>query len=127
MSETQFGRQFFDRHMEYIMAKDMEAMIRETYTEDASLYNAIPFLDTPPPNVITGHDALIKAFEDYLAYQGEIQVTSLYNFLNTPAVISFQATFVSPKTGLWVVGDTWMMRGEKIFRHFGFAHRLGDA
>lgn len=127
MSEPGFGKKFFDRHMEYIVAKDMAGMIKDTYTEDAALYNAFPFLDTPPPNVITGHDTLIKVFEQYLEYQGEIQVTSLYNFLDTPEVISFQATFISPKTGNWAVGDTWLMRGEKIFRHFGFAHRLGDA
>ena len=127
MSETGFGKQFFDRHMAYIGAKDIAGMVKDNYTEDAILYNAFPFLDTPPPNIITGQDALIKAFEQYMEYQGEIQVTSLWNFLDTPEVISFQATFTSPKTGNWAVGDIWLMRGEKIYRHFGVAHRLGDA
>lgn len=125
MWELGFGRKFFDRHMEYIVAKDMEGMIRDTYTEDAALYNAFPFLDEPPPNVIRGQEALIKVFNQYLDYQGEIQVMSLCKFLDSEEVISFQATFISKKTGVWAVGDTWLMQGEKIHRHFGFAHRIG--
>lgn len=126
MSNTP-GREFFDTHMKYIVAGDMVGMVTDTYTEDAILYNAFPFLDTPPPNVIKGREALIKAFEAYLAYQGEIQVDSLYNFLETEDVISFQATITSPKTGKWAVGDVWTLEDGKISRHFGFAHRLGDA
>ncbi|BAY34139.1 MULTISPECIES: nuclear transport factor 2 family protein [unclassified Tolypothrix] len=121
------GRQFFDEHMKYIVAKDVVGMVTNTYTEDAILYNAFPFLDTPPPNVIQGREALIKAFEGYLEYQGEIQVDSLYNFLETDDVISFQATITSPKTGKWAVGDVWVLQDGKVARHFGFAHRLGDA
>ncbi len=125
MWEPGFGHKFFERHMEYIAAKDMEGMIRETYTEDAALYNAFPFLDIPPPNVIRGQEALIQAFNQYLEYQGEIQVMSLCKFLDSEEVISFQATFISKLTGVWAVGDTWLMQGEKIHRHFGFAHRIG--
>ncbi|HEY9873905.1 MAG TPA: hypothetical protein V6D12_10740 [Candidatus Obscuribacterales bacterium] len=121
------GRKFFDEHMQYIVAKDMAGMINNTYTEDAILYNAFPFLDTPPPNVIQGREELIKVFNAYLDYQGEIQVDSLYNFLETEDVISFQATITSPKTGKWAVGDAWLLQNGKIARHFGFAHRLGDA
>lgn len=123
-TSTTPGRQFFDQHMEYIGAKDMAGMIRDQYTEDATLYNAFPFLDTPPPNVITGRENLIEVFEKYLEYQGGIEDVYLYNFLETEDVISFQATFTSPKTGKWAVGDTWLMRDGKIARHFGFAHQL---
>lgn len=118
------GKQFFDEHMKYFASGDMAGMIKDTYTEDAILYNAFPFLDTPPPNVIQGQEELIKVFEAYLEYQGEIQVDSLYNFLETEDVISFQATITSPKTGKWAVGDAWLLRDGKIARHFGFAHQL---
>jgi len=116
--------QFFDDHMKYIYENDMEGMIRDQYTEDAILYNAFPFLDTPPPNVIKGREALTKVFKEYLAYQGEIKVESLFNFLETEDVISFQAVVTSSKTGRWTVGDTWLMRDGKIARHFGFAYQL---
>ncbi|GAB4215836.1 MAG: hypothetical protein OHK0012_16890 [Synechococcales cyanobacterium] len=124
MLQPGFGRTFFDRHMEYIAAKDVEGMVRDTYTLDAKLYNAFPFLDTPPPNVISGHADLIRVFKAYLDYQGEIQILTLYNCLESEDVLSFQSTFVSPKTGVWAVGDTWVMQGGKIHRHFGFAHQI---
>lgn len=118
------GQKFFDEHINYLMTGDVEGMINNTYTEDAILYNAFPFLDSPPANVIQGRPELIKVFKAYLDYQGEIQVDSLYNFLETEDVISFQATITSPKTGKWVVADIWLMEGGKIARHFGVAHHL---
>lgn len=125
-NNTSNGRQFFEEHMQYLMDKNVADMVKNTYTEDAILYNAFPFLNSLPPNVIEGQDRLIKAFEDYLEYQGDIQIDSLYNFLKTEDVISFQGTITSPKTGKWVVGDIWLMRGQKISRHFGYAHSLED-
>lgn len=127
ITNTTPGRQFFDEHMQYIIRKDMAGMVKNTYTEDAILYNAFPFLDTLPPNVIQGQEELIKVFEAYLNYQGDIQVDSLYNFLETEDVISFQATITSPKTGKWAVGDAWLMQDGKIARHFGYAHSLENA
>ena len=118
------GKEFFDRHMKYIMANDVVGMVTETYTEDAILFNAFNFLPEPPPNIIQGRAALIDAFQKYLAYQGEIKVTSLYNFLDSQNAISFQATFDSPKTGSWAVGDCWLMRDGKIYHHIGFAHNI---
>ena len=118
------GKAFFDKHMEYIGANDMAGMVRDTYTPDATLYNAFPFLELPPPNVITGTDALIDAFTKYLDYQGEIGVERLYNFLDSEEVISFQAVITSSKTGKWAVADTWLMKGEMIYKHFGVAHKL---
>ena len=118
------GRKFFDEHMEYLATKRVADMVNNTYAEDAILYNAFPFMDTSPPNVVKGRKALIETFTNYLEYQGEIQVDSLYNFLETDDVISFQATITSPKTGKWAVGDVWLMESGQIARHFGFAHKL---
>lgn len=120
------GRKFFDEHINYLTTGDVEGMVNKTYKEDAILYNAFPCLDVPPPNVIEGREELIRVFKIYLAYQGEIQVDSLYNFLETEDVISFQATITSPKTGKWVVADIWLMDAGQIARHFGVAHHLTD-
>ncbi|MDJ0730918.1 MAG: nuclear transport factor 2 family protein [Crocosphaera sp.] len=125
--DTIDGQKFFEEHINYLTTGDVEGMVNNTYTEDAILYNAFPCLDTPPPNVIKGREELIKLFKTYLAYQGEIQVDSLDNFLVTEDVISFQGTITSPKTGKWVVADIWLMDAGQIARHFGVAHRLGDA
>ena len=118
------GRKFFEEHMVYLSTKNVEEMVNKTYTEDAILYNAFPCLDTPPPNVVQGRAELIRVFKTYLDYQGDIQVDTLYNFLETEDVISFQGTITSPKTGQWVVGDVWLMKSGQIARHFGFAHKL---
>ena len=118
------GRKFFEEHMVYLSRKNVEDMVNKTYTEDSILYNAFPCLDTPPPNVVQGRAELIRVFKAYLEYQGDIQVDSLYNFLETENVISFQATITSPKTGQWAVGDVWLMESGQIARHFGFAHKL---
>ena len=80
------GRQFFNEHMEYIAAKDMAGMVTNTYTEDAILYNPFPFLDTPPPNVIQGSEELIKVYNAFLEYQGEVQLHSLYKLWRAPAI-----------------------------------------
>jgi predicted SnoaL-like aldol condensation-catalyzing enzyme len=129
MATTQInsGRQFLEEHLRYLESRQVEEMIDKTYKEDAILYNAFPCLDTPPPNVIQGREELIRVFNIYLDYQGEIKVDSLYNFLATNDVISFQATITSPKTGKWVVADTWLMQSGKIARHFGVAHKLEDS
>lgn len=123
--KTGWGKDFFDEHMQYIAARDMDGMVRNTYSPDAALYNAFPVLaDAPPPNVIRGTEALIGFFNLYLDYQGEIVVDRLYNFLDSEEVISFQAVITSKVTGQWAVSDTWVMSDEKIYRHFGTAHKL---
>lgn len=124
VNNTTSGRQFFEEHMQYIKNKDMAGMVKNTYAEDAIVYNAFPFLESEPPNVIQGQEKIIQFFDAYLDYQGNLQVDSLYNFLATEDVISFQGTITSPKTGRWAVGDTWLMRNSKIARHFGYAHSL---
>jgi hypothetical protein len=123
---TTRGRAFFDEHMKYIGAGDVKGMVNNTYAENAILYNAFPCIDEPPPNVIKGRESLINLFEIYLAYQGEIEVDNLYNFLETEDVISFQAVITSSKTGKWAVADTWLMDKDfkQIVRHFGVAHKL---
>jgi hypothetical protein len=120
------GQAFFERHMAYIKANDVEGMVRETYTEDAILFNAFPYLDTPPPNIIQGHSALVNAYNQYVAYTGEISVLSLYNFLDTDDAISFQATLKTANAGTWAAGDCWLMREGKIYHHIGFAHQLSN-
>ena len=43
------GKAFFDKHMEYIGANDMAGMVRDTYTPDATLYNACLLYTSPSP------------------------------------------------------------------------------
>ena len=125
VTEQTPGRKFFDEHMEYIGKMDVDGLIDDQYTEDALLISPFDILDTPPPHVVRGREALKDFFRKYLSWQGEIAVESLYDFAETDDAISFQAIFTS-HTGRWVVGDGWHMTDGKIDTHFSFAHRLGD-
>ena len=120
------GRQFFDEHMKFIYANDIDGMIDNQYTEDAVLFSPFDVLDTPPPHVVRGREALKAFFHKYLAYQGAINVESLDNFAETDNSIFFQAVFTS-KTGRWAVGDAWHMTNGMIDTHYSFAYRVGDA
>jgi hypothetical protein len=118
------GRKFFDQHMAYITTDDVDGMVDAQYTNDAVLISPFDILDTPPPHIVRGNQALKDFFRKYLAWQGAIKVESLYDFAEIDDSISFQAIFTS-KTGRWVVGDAWHMRDGKIDRHFSFAHKVG--
>jgi hypothetical protein len=118
------GRKFFDQHMSYIDAKDVDGMVDAQYTQDAALISPFDILDTPPPHIVRGNQALKNFFRRYLDWQGEIKVESLYNFAELDDSITFHAIFAS-NTGRWVVSDAWHMRDDKIDRHYSFAYKLG--
>ena len=125
MTDVTFGRKFFDEHMAYIGANDVDGMIDNQYTEDAVLISPFDVLDTPPPHIVRGRAALKEFFKIYLAYQGMIDVEKLYDFPETENSIFFQAVFTS-KTGRWVVGDAWHMTDGMIDTHYSFAYRAGE-
>jgi hypothetical protein len=110
--------------MAYIYANDINGMIDNQYTQDAVLISPFDILDTPPPHIVRGNQALKDFFHKYIAWQGEIKVDSLYDFAEISDSICFQAIFTS-KTGRWVVGDEWHLSDGKIDRHYSFAHKLG--
>jgi SnoaL-like domain len=121
------GRKFFDAHMQYIYANDIDGMIDNQYTEDAVLISPFDVLDDArPPHIVRGRAALKAFFAKYLAYQGSINVESLDNFAETDNSIFFQAVFTS-RTGRWAVGDAWHMTDGMIDTHYSFAYRVGDA
>ena len=96
--------------MAYIYAGKIDQMIDDQFTDDAALISPFDALPTPPPHIVRGNKALKEFFHIYMNYQGSIQVEKLYSFAETDDSIFFQAIFTS-KTGRWVVGDAWHMRG----------------
>jgi hypothetical protein len=123
--ETTPGRKFFDEHMKYIYANDIDGMIDDQYTQDAVLFSPFDVVPgTKPPHVIKGNTALKEFFHTYIAWQGSINVEELSNFSETENSIFFQAIFTS-KTGRWAVGDAWHMTDGKIDTHYSFAQKIG--
>jgi hypothetical protein len=122
---TTAGRRFFDAHMAYLRANDLEGLLREQYTEDAIMTSPFDILDRPPPHILHAGPGMIAFLRRWLDYHGTLTVDALYDFCELDDSIFFQAIF-SSRTGRWVVGDAWHMRDGKIDRHYSFAHRLGE-
>jgi hypothetical protein len=120
------GRQFFDEHMAYIYAGNLDGMIDDQYREDAILISPFDIMDTPPPHIVRGREALKAFFHKYIEWQGSINVESVYDFAETEDAITFQAVFTS-HTGRWVVGDAWYIKEKKIAYHFSFAHKIEES
>jgi hypothetical protein len=118
------GRKFFDEHMAYIYANNIDEMIDYQYAQNAVLISPFDVLKTPPPHIVRGNKALKEFFRTYIDWQGAINVEKLYNFAETDESIFFQAIFTS-NTGKWVVGDAWHMNAGKIYVHYSFAHKAG--
>jgi len=123
------GRKFFEEHMQYIATKDIASMVNNTYTEDAILYHNFPFFDGPPPYVVQGKEAIIKAKETIFApeNQGDIQAGEPFNFVESKDFIGFQIVVTSPNTGKWLITDAWVLRDGKIARYFAMGYRLKEA
>jgi hypothetical protein len=117
------GREFFDQHMAYINTRDLDGLVRNQYSENAVLITPFDILDKPPPHIIQAGPALIDFFVKWLDYHGAMTIDSLYDFAELDDTISFQALMTS-QTGKWVLGEAWHLAGDKIDRHYGFAHKL---
>lgn len=120
---TTSGRQFFDQHMAYLSARDLDGLIKNGYTEDAVLITPFDVLDVPPPHIIKAGPALIDFFGKWLDYHAGMTVDSLYDFAELDDSIFFQALITS-QAGKWVLGEAWHLAGDKIDVHYGFAHKL---
>lgn len=113
------GRQFFDKHIETILAGKIDEMVDRDYALDAVLITFFNgFADTPPPITIKGRENIKKFFHDYLKTIGSIDIKSL-DFTESEGAIFFQAKF-NCNLGLMSVGDAWTMRDGQIAYHFGF-------
>jgi len=121
------AKDFFDQHLEYLASGDLEGMVNKTYSENAILYNAFPIYGNLPPwNVVRGRQQILTLFNDYMSFQGAINVERLYNYIEGDKAISFQAIINSPNSGRWAAGDIWLMNDDftQIERHYGFANKL---
>ena len=117
---------FFDEHMRYVLSGDLDAMVRNTYHEDAVLYHNFPFFDGEPPYVAEGHDAIIATETTIFApeNQGKIEAGEPFNFVGRDDFIGFQIFVTSPKTGRWLITDNWMIRDGKIAVYYAMGYRF---
>jgi predicted SnoaL-like aldol condensation-catalyzing enzyme len=109
MGEDTAKRQFYEAQIRYLQAGDVEGLIDNQYTEDATLVSF--------DNQITGNAALKEYFTGYLKMLGNLEVLSTDRFVETDDSLFFQAT-VKTDLGQAVVFDAWVLRDGKISHHF---------
>ena len=102
-------REFYERQLAFIAAKDVEGLIRTNYTADAELLN----FDYD----IKGTDALIEYFKGYIDGLGYIKLLSTDKYTEGSDSIFFEAT-VETAGGIAQVIDVFVMRDGKIWRQF---------
>jgi len=109
MADESPKRQFYDAQIGYLVAGDVEGLIDNQYTEDATLVSF--------DNQITGNAALKEYFKGYLQMLGNLEVVSTDKFVETDDSLFFEAT-VNTSLGQAKVFDAWVLRDGKISHHF---------
>ena len=109
LTESTSGRAFFNKQLEYLGTRAVDALIDDHYTEDALLISG--------DLIVRGRDALKAHFRGYLQQLGELKVESLDKFKETSDSIYFEAT-VTTDLGRARLFDGWVLRGGKIAYHF---------
>jgi hypothetical protein len=113
MAEDSAKRRFYEAQIEYLVAGDVEGLIDNQYTQDATLVSF--------DNQIHGNAALKEYFKGYLEMLGKLEVVSTDKFVTTDDTIFFEAT-VNTNFGQASVFDAWVLRDGKIAYHFTGVH-----
>ncbi len=109
MPEESTKRQFYEAQIGYLVAGDVEGLIDNQYTDDATLVSF--------DNQIKGNAALKEYFKGYLQMLGNLEVVSTDKFVETDDTLFFEAT-VNTNFGQAKVFDAWVLRDGKISHHF---------
>lgn len=109
MAQESAKRRFYEEQIRYLQAGDVDGLIDNQYTDDATLVSF--------DNQIKGNAALKEYFRGYLGMLGSLDVLSTDKFVETDDSLFFQAT-VKSRLGKATVYDAWVLRDGKISHHF---------
>jgi hypothetical protein len=103
------GREFYERHVQFLIDRDVDGLIESNYNDDALLvtHNA----------VVRGREELRQFFAGYLDLLGQLEVLSTDAFTDTGDTILFEATMRS-NLGEVRVYDAFVLRDGRIDYHF---------
>jgi hypothetical protein len=79
-----FGREFYDRQVQYLIERDTDTMIDQHYHENATLVSH--------DRVVRGREDLKPYFKAYVEMLGDLQLVSTDKFTDTGDSILFEAT-----------------------------------
>ena len=108
-TQTKF-REFYDRQLSFLAGQDIDGMLESQYNDDASLRNFDSYA--------RGKAELKEFFKGYFAALGYVKVLSTDKFVEGDDSIFFEAT-VETAHGIAKVYDVFVMKNDKIWRHFG--------
>jgi ketosteroid isomerase-like protein len=103
------GREFYDRHIRFLLDRDVDGLVASNYNEDAVLVTHTA--------IARGREELARFFRGYLEVLGELEVLSTDKFTDTGDTILFEATMRSA-LGEARVYDAFVLREGKIDYHF---------
>ena len=103
------GREFYDRHVQFLLDRDVDGLIATNYNEDALLVTH--------QAVVRGREDLKTFFRGYLDMLGDLEVLSTDAFTETGDTILFEATMRS-NLGEARVYDAFVLRDGRIDYHF---------
>lgn len=122
-------RSFYEEHMKYIGAQDIDTMVNNTYADDAVLYHNFPYFEGEPPYRHEGKAEIIKAHRTIFAPEnhGSIKVGPPFNYIEEEGAetIFFQVPIETPNTGNWVNVDFWILKDGKLYRQYVFGNKIG--
>lgn len=100
---------FYNRQIEFLVNNDPEGLIANQYNDDAQLVSFA--------NKITGADALVPYFREYIKGLGYIKLISTDKYTEGDDSIFFEAT-VETAGGIARVYDVFVLENGKISKHF---------
>jgi hypothetical protein len=100
---------FYNRQIEFLVNNDPEGLIANQYNDDAQLVSFT--------NKITGADALVPYFREYIKGLGYIKMLSTDKYTEGDDSIFFEAT-VETAGGIARVYDVFVLENGKISKHF---------
>lgn len=103
-------RPLFDRQVEFLSTRNIDALIDTNYTEDAEL---IGFNDLR----VVGAEALRPYFKGYVEHLGYIKLISVDKYTEGTNSIFFEAT-METAGGIARVYDVFILRDGRISHHF---------
>lgn len=110
MTTTSPGRQFLDKQLEYLGAKNVDGLVDNHYKDDALL---VGFDFTA-----RGKEALREHFRNYLQTLGDLEMKSLDKFTETGDTIFLEATVETSNLGVAQVYNAFVLDNGKVTYHF---------
>ena len=109
MDELTPGRRFYNDHVSYLEANDVEGLVNSHYNLDAEMIG-FDF-------VVRGHAALRQQFRRYLNSLGQLRLKSTDRFVETGDAIFFELTTTANQGDIRVY-DVFVLKDGKISAHF---------